>query len=167
MHTTEYKVVRIIFTLIASLFLGQAWAAGAMDTAKVGISLRIERQVNVVTASNMQIQRDIASDRFRGSQTLCVRRADLGNYSVSAHSQNSNTTGSSTFTLKQGSQQLGYRVSWNGEALPADTRLLPAHVEQCSNAGNVTLDVETLPSQQHATNDNAPMDVLTLMVAAE
>lgn len=167
MHGAEHKVTRILVTLIASLFLGQAFAAGMQDSGKVGISLRVERQINVVAASNLKMQRDMASNRFRASQSLCVRRADFGNYSVSAHSLYGNNAANKTFTMKQGDQALGYRVTWNGEALPGDTRLAPAHVEQCNMAGNVTLEIETLASRQAGTNGSAPMDVLTLMVAAE
>ena len=165
MHGAEHKVTRILVTLIASLFLGQAFAAGMQDSGKVGISLRVERQINVVVASNMQMQRDITSDRFRGSQALCVRRADVGNYSVSAHSLYGQDNGNRTFRMKQGNQALDYRVRWNGEALPGNARLSPAHVDECSGAGNVTLEIETLASQQGS--GGAPMDVLTLMVAAE
>ena len=160
-------MARILVTLIASLFLGQAFAAGIQDSSKVGISLRVERQINVVAANNLQMQRDMASNRFRGSQALCVRRADFGNYSVSAHSLYGSNAANRTFTMKQGDLTLGYRVTWNGEALPGDTRLAPTHVEQCDTAGNVTLEIETLASQQASTYASAPMDVLTLMVAAE
>lgn len=158
-------MARILFTLMASLFLGQAYAAGIQDTGKVGISLRIERQFNVVAASNMSLQRDTASDRFRGSQTLCVRRADFGNYSVSAHSLYGKDSGTNTFSMKQGNQALDYRVTWNGETLPGNTRLSPAHAGHCNIAGNVSLEIETLASQQGSRT--ASMDVLTLLVAAE
>lgn len=158
-------MARILFTLMASLFLGQAYAAGMQDTGKVGISLRIERQINVVATSNMPMQHDIISNRFRGSQALCVRRADFGNYSISAHSLYGKDGDNNTFSMKQGNQALDYRVTWNGETLPGNTRLSPAHIDQCRGAGNVNLEIETLASQQRS--GSAPMDVLTLLVAVE
>lgn len=163
--TEQNRMTRILLTLMISLFLGQAYAAGMQDSGKVGISLRIERQFNVVAASNMSLQRDASSDRFRGSQALCVRSADFGNYSVSAHSLYGKDGGNNTFSMKQGNQALDYRVTWNGETLPGNTRLSPAHAGHCSSAGNVTLEIETQASQQGSRT--ASMDVLTLLVAAE
>lgn len=148
--------------------LGQAQGK-SYDTGRVGIHLKIERQVSIAVGNHgsLRLHRDTLSGDYQGSLPLCVRGADTANYSVSASSLH----GQRGFSLSRGQQALAYQARWNRQALPdnplqARQRLAPTRAAPCSAGSNVRLEITSQGDVSPATGDVAS-DVLTILLAQE
>ncbi|WP_338578816.1 hypothetical protein [Halomonas salifodinae] len=156
---------------VMGLWCGSLWAAsdgavGPTSSGTLQVQVQIPDLVRITDLADIDLGTYSGdAGNLSGSSPACVRRNGPGDYQLTV------TSGNGAFNLLNGSESLGYSVSWGGGAVTYGTPLtgLTPDSDSLGSCSPVAdqLTVEVLGSALHQALPGSYSDTLTLMVAPE